>query len=431
MKSNTAESLTGIHLMAKAIGPLCNLDCGYCFYLEKESAFPARERFRMSDDVLESYVQRYIAAQSAPEVEFTWQGGEPTLMGVEFFERAVALQKKFSQGKQIRNTLQTNGTLLDDAWGAFLKREGFLVGVSLDGPRALNDIARPDKQGKSSYDNTLRGMAVLSRHGVDFNVLVTVSSANVSHPLEIYRHLKELGANFIQFNPVVERVAQPKETVIGLHFAVPPALSLPKVAPAVAQAAAAQTTPFDNSASSVTSHSVSALAYGKFLTAIFDEWIRSDVGTVYVMNFEWALASWCQLAPGACIFSARCGKAAIVEHDGSVYSCDHFMYPQYRLGNLDTDDLSAMMNSPAQKAFGSAKETTLPSDCLSCEFRFACNGECPKNRFIKTADGEAGLNYLCAGYKHYFHHITPAMNIMARLLGEGRDAAEVMSLIEH
>jgi uncharacterized protein len=425
MKSNTAESLTGIHLMAKAIGPLCNLDCGYCFYLEKESAFPARERFRMSDDVLESYVQRYIAAQSAPEVEFTWQGGEPTLMGVEFFERAVALQKKFSQGKQIRNTLQTNGTLLDDAWGTFLKREGFLVGVSLDGPRALNDIARPDKQGKSSYDNTLRGLAVLSRHSVDFNVLVTVSSANVSHPLEIYRHLKELGANFIQFNPVVERVAQPKETVIGLHFAVPPALSLPKVA------AVAQTAPFDNSASSVTSHSVSALAYGKFLTAIFDEWIRGDVGTVYVMNFEWALASWCQLAPGACIFSARCGKAAIVEHDGSVYSCDHFMYPQYRLGNLATDDLSAMMNSPAQKAFGSAKETTLPSACLSCEFRFACNGECPKNRFIKTADGEAGLNYLCAGYKHYFHHITPAMNIMARLLGEGRDVAEVMSLIEH
>ena len=426
MKSNTAESLTGIHLMAKAIGPLCNLDCGYCFYLEKESAFPARERFRMSDDVLESYVQRYIAAQSAPEVEFTWQGGEPTLMGVEFFERAVALQRKFSRGKQIRNTLQTNGTLLDDAWGAFLKREGFLVGVSLDGPRALNDIARPDKQGNSSYDNTLRGLAVLSRHGVDFNVLVTVSSANVSHPLEIYRHLKELGANFIQFNPVVERVAQPKETVIGLHFAVPPALSLPRVA----RAAVAQSTPFDNSASSVTSHSVSALAYGKFLTAVFDEWIRDDVGTVYVMNFEWALASWCQLAPGACIFSARCGKAAIVEHDGSVYSCDHFMYPQYRLGNLATDDLSAMMNSPAQKAFGSAKETTLPSDCVSCEFRFACNGECPKNRFIKTADGEPGLNYLCAGYKHYFHHITPAMNIMARLLGEGRDAAEVMSLIE-
>jgi serine-type anaerobic sulfatase-maturating enzyme len=422
MNSSTPELLTGIHLMAKPIGPLCNLDCGYCFYLEKQSAFPPHQRFRMSDQLLEAYVQRYIAAQSAPEVEFTWQGGEPTLMGLEFFERAVVLQRKFSQGKQIRNTLQTNGTLLDDDWGAFLKREGFLVGVSLDGPRALNDVARPDKQGNSSYDNTLRGLAALSRHGVDFNVLVTVSSANVSHPLEIYCHLKGLGANFIQFNPVVERVAQPKETVIGLHFAAPPALSLPEMAKARLSA---------GSESAVTSHSVSALAYGEFLTAVFDEWIRSDVGTVHVMNFEWALASWCQLAPGACIFSARCGKAAIVEHDGSVYSCDHFMYPQYRLGNLLTDDVTIMMNSPAQQAFGAAKETTLPSDCLSCcEFRFACNGECPKNRFIKTSDGEPGLNYLCAGYKKYFRHITPAMNIMARLLGEGRPADEVMRLIE-
>src|SRR6202049_2312212 len=421
MNSSTPELWTGIHLMAKPIGPLCNLDCGYCFYLEKQSAFPPHQRFRMSDQLLEAYVQRYIAAQSAPEVEFTWQGGEPTLMGLEFFERAVALQRKFSQGKQIRNTLQTNGTLLDDDWGAFLKREGFLVGVSLDGPRALNDVARPDKQGNSSYDNTLRGLAALSRHGVDFNVLVTVSSANVSHPFEIYRHLKELGVNFIQFNPVVERVAQPKETVIGLHFAAPPALSLPEMAKA---------RPSADSESTVTSHSVSALAYGEFLIAVFDEWIRSDVGTVHVMNFEWALASWCQLAPGACIFSARCGKAAIVEHDGSVYSCDHFMYPRYRLGNLLADDLGSMMSSPAQTDFGMAKETTLPSDCLSCEFRFACHGECPKNRFIKTSDGEPGLNYLCAGYKKYFRHITPAMNIMARLLSEGRPADEVMRLIE-
>jgi uncharacterized protein len=422
MNSTTSESLTGIHLMAKPIGPLCNLDCGYCFYLEKKSAFPPRQRFRMSDDVLEAYVQRYIAAQPAGEVEFTWQGGEPTLMGLRFFERAVALQRRYSQGKQIRNTLQTNGTLLDDEWGAFLKRECFLVGVSLDGPRALNDVARPDKKGKSSYDDTLRGLAVLSRHGVDFNVLVTVSSANVDHPLEIYHHLKGLGANFIQFNPVVERAAQPRETVIGLHFAMPPTLSSREVA---------KESPLSELEPAVTSHTVSARAYGDFLTAVFDEWVRNDVGTVHVMNFEWALASWCQLAPGACIFSVRCGNAAIVEHDGSVYSCDHFMYPQYRLGSLPADDLATMIQSPAQRAFGAAKETTLPSDCVRCEFRFACNGECPKNRFIKTSDGESGLNYLCAGYKRYFHHITPAMNIMARLLSEGRAAAEVMSLIEH
>jgi uncharacterized protein len=419
MNTSNPESLNGIHLMAKPIGPLCNLDCGYCFYLEKQSAFPSRERFRMSDEVLATYVQRYIEAQSAPEVEFSWQGGEPTLMGLAFFERAVALQQQFAQGKQIRNTLQTNGTLLDDAWGDFLKRENFLVGVSLDGPRALNDLARPDKQGNSSYDDTLRGLAVLARHGVDFNVLVTVSSANVDHPLEIYRHLKGLGANFIQFNPVVERVAQPKETVIGLHFAVPPALSLSK-APRASLSAETDAV--------VTAHSVSALAYGAFLTTVFDEWVRHDVGIVHVMDFEWALASWCRLAPGACIFSARCGKAAIVEHDGSVYSCDHFMYPQYRLGNLATDDLGTLMNSPAQKAFGDAKETSLPDECVRCEFRFACNGECPKNRFIKSSDGEPGMNYLCAGYKTYFRHITPAMNIMARLLGEGKDADGVMAL---
>lgn len=427
MDSTASTSLTGIHLMAKPIGPLCNLDCGYCFYLEKESMFPPRQRFRMSDELLDAYVKNYIAAQPAPEVEFTWQGGEPTLMGVTFFERAVALQQRYANGKTIRNTLQTNGTLLDDDWGAFLKRESFLVGVSLDGPRALNDVARPDKKGRSSYDDTLRGLAVLSRYAVDFNVLVTVSSANVDHPLEIYRHLKEIGANFMQFNPVVERDAQPKESVIGLHFSAPPTLALPKITQALTKVPATIT----EQKSGVTSHTVEALAYGKFLTAVFDEWVLNDVGTVHVMNFEWALASWCQLSPGACIFSPRCGKAAIVEHEGSVYSCDHFMYPEYRLGNLETDDLAAMMDSPAQQAFGAAKETTLPSDCIRCEFRFACHGECPKNRFINTADGEPGLNYLCAGYKHYFHHITPAMNIMARLLGEGRPADEVMQLLVH
>jgi len=424
MNAHATPALTGIHLMAKPIGALCNLDCGYCFYLEKENAFPPRERFRMSDDVLDAYVQRYIAAaQLAPEVEFTWQGGEPTLLGLEFFERAVALQRKYAQGKPIRNTLQTNGTLLDDEWGEFLKRERFLVGVSLDGPRALNDVARPDKRGRSSYDATVLGLAALARHGVDFNVLVTVSSANVHQPLEIYRHLKELGAGFIQFNPVVERVAQPADTVIGLHFAAPPSLS-------AAVASKARPTLKAPVTVNVSSHTVSAVAYGTFLSVVFDEWIRHDVGNVHVMNLEWALASWCQLPAGACIFSPRCGKAAIVEHDGSVYSCDHFMYPEYRLGNLMVDDLPGMMSSQAQTDFGNAKETSLPGECLRCEFRFACHGECPKNRFIDSADGEPGLNYLCAGYKAYFRHITPAMNAMARLLGQGRAAAEVMDLLE-
>lgn len=429
--------------MAKPIGPLCNLDCGYCFYLEKENLFPPRARFRMTDDVLEAYVRRYIGAVPAPEVEFTWQGGEPTLLGVEFYERAVAFQQRHAGGKLIRNTLQTNGTLLDDAWGVFLQREKFLVGISLDGPRRLNDVSRPDKRGRSSYDDTLRGMNVLARHGVDFNVLVTVSSANVDHPLEIYRHLKAQGARFIQFNPVVERQPAPAETVIGLHFATPPALSRPlgvttpqptSTAPAAIAATAATATTAASTASAasataVTSQSVAAEAYGHFLNTVFDEWVRNDVGTVHVMNFEWALQSWCQVPTTACIFSPTCGKAGIVEHDGSVYSCDHFMYPEYKLGNVLQDDPALLMNSPAQQAFGEAKQSTLPGQCQRCEFRFACHGECPKNRFITTADGEAGLNYLCAGYMSYFRHITPAMNIMARLLGQGRPADGVMQLL--
>ena len=399
----------GLHLMAKPIGAKCNLDCGYCFYLDKEALYPKGERFRMDDAVLESYVSRYIAAQSTPEVEFTWQGGEPTLMGLEFFERAMALQKIHAGGKTIRNTLQTNGTLLDEAWGAFLKRENFLVGLSLDGPRELNDLARPDKQGRSSFDDVIAGLQTLARHGLDFNVLVTVSAANVGHPREIYRFLKSLGVRFIQFNPVVERVARAHEAVIGLHFANPPAWSRPRKA--------------DDTHADVTPHTVDARRYGDFLCAVFDDWLAADVGEVHVMNFEWALAAWCQLPPSTCIFSERCGRAAIVEHDGSVYSCDHFVYPEYKLGNLLQDDPAAMMDSDRQRAFGNAKADSLPGQCQRCEFRFACHGECPKNRFIHTADGEPGLNYLCAGYLQYFRHITPHMNGMSQLLAQGKPAA--------
>ncbi len=406
----------GLHLMAKPVGAKCNLDCGYCFYLEKDALHGQRERTRMSDEVLEAYVRRYIAAQSTPEVEFTWQGGEPTLMGLEFFQRAVALQRRHGGEKTIRNTLQTNGTLLNDEWGRFLAREKFLVGLSLDGEREINDAARPDKQGRGSYDDALRGLCALKRHGVDFNVLVTVSSANVEQPREVYRHLKSLGVRFMQFNPVVERIAAPAEAVIGLHFAKPPSWS--KGAPAAALDA--------RRGAVVTPHSVRSEAYGDFLSGVFDEWLAGDVGEIHVMNFEWALAAWCQLPPTTCIFSERCGRAAIVEHDGSVYSCDHFVYPEYRLGNLIEDDPAVLIESRAQIAFGEAKAATLPGDCRRCEYRFACHGECPKNRFERDSQGEPGLNYLCRGYKRYFHHITPAMNRMAQLLASGRPASEVM-----
>ncbi|MFL9915288.1 anaerobic sulfatase maturase [Paraburkholderia fungorum] len=410
--SNTSASSQGMHLMAKPIGPLCNLDCSYCFYLEKEAFYPDRHRFRMSDEVLRAYVERYIAAQATPEVEFTWQGGEPLLMGLEFFERAVTLQREYAGDKVIRNTLQTNGTLLDETWCEFLRRERFAVGLSLDGPREVHDLYRPDKQGRSSFDDVMRGLHLLQRYDIPVNTLVTVARDTAKHPLEIYRFLVSEGVRYIQFNPVVERATQQGESRIGLHFARPPKLS-----PGARKA---------DDVSAVTPHSVEPGAYGDFLNAIFDQWVRNDVGRVHVMNFEWALAAWCQMPATVCLFSARCGKAAIVEHDGNVYSCDHFMYPEYRLGNIREDDPSLLIASDAQIAFGAAKETSLPDYCVRCPYRFACHGECPKNRFVTSPDGEAGLNYLCPGYKRYFSHITPAMNAMAQLLSQGLPAETIM-----
>ena len=405
------SQLQGMHLMAKPVGPVCNLDCDYCFYLEKEQFHPRDNRFRMSDEVLRAYVQRYIASQSSPEVEFTWQGGEPTLLGVEFFQRALDYQREFAAGKEIRNTLQTNGTLLDDAWCSFLARENFTVGISLDGPRELHDLHRPDKRGRSSFDKTLHGLRLLQHHAIPYNVLVTVARETTHAPLEVYRFLKAAGVRHIQFNPVVERAPTSPDMARGQHFATPPELRLQDL-----QAPAAPVTP----------QSVEAGAYGEFLVAIFDEWVRQDVGSVHVMNFEWALAAWCQLPASVCLFAPRCGKAAIVEHDGSLYSCDHYMYPEYRLGNILDQDPAALLASPAQEAFGAAKEEALPDYCRRCDYLFACHGECPKNRFIETPDGAPGLNYLCAGYKRYFRHITPYLNAMAKLIAHGQSAELIM-----
>ncbi len=411
------DSLKGTHLMAKPIGPLCNLDCSYCFYLEKEAFFHKNERFRMSDAVLEAYVQRYIDAQETPVVEFTWQGGEPTLMGVDFFRRAVHLQKAHARDKTVHNTLQTNATLIDAEWAQFLAEEKFLVGVSLDGPKHLHDVHRYDKQGRSSFDATVNGLQRLLQAGVECNVLVTVSREVSQEPLQVYAFLKSLGVRYIQFNPVVERVTSPDEKKIGLFFSRPPNLS----------AATPVDAPFADrvTAPHVSASSVEAHAYGDFLIAIYDQWVRHDVGDVHVINFDWALAAWCQVPVGVCLFSKRCGKAAIVEHDGSVYSCDHFMYPEYRLGNLKKDDLATLMQSPKQQRFGAAKEERLPAVCRSCTYQFACHGECPKNRFATAPDGEYGLNYLCPSYLKYFKHITQSMNGMAKLLEHRQPASMI------
>jgi len=404
MQEIIQDRLPGFHVMTKPVGPICNLDCKYCFYLEKEKLYPEKTDWMMADGVLESYVRQYIEAQSAPVITFAWQGGEPTLLGVEFFRKAVELQKKYANGKRIENTFQTNGVLLDDAWGEFLAANHFLVGLSIDGPRELHDRYRVDKGGQPSFDRVLRGVAYLKKHGAEFNTLTVVQRDNSCHPLEVYRFLKEVGSGFMQFIPIVERIAA-KSDPAGLVL----------ISPSYEEQA------------QVSEWSVEPVQYGKFLCAIFDEWARHDVGRVYVQIFDVALESWLGMQPGLCIFRETCGGALAIEHNGDLYSCDHYVYPEYKLGNILERPLESLVNSAQQQKFGLDKHDTLPRYCRECEVRFACNGECPKHRFIRTPDGEAGLNYLCAGYKIFFKHIDPYMQFMAEELRHERAPANVMA----
>lgn len=406
MTSKTASTTKplAVHVMAKPSGAICNLDCTYCFYLEKEKLYPtAGQKWRMSDEALERYVRQYIEAQDVPVVNFAWQGGEPTLMGVDFFRRAVALQQQYANGKEITNALQTNGVLLDDEWGQFLAEHKFLVGVSIDGPREMHDRYRVDRGNNPTFDKVVKGIKVLSRHRVEFNTLTVVNGHNVRHPQKVYRFLKRLGSRYMQFIPIVERAAQ-----------TPSGDGLTLVAPEFGGEA------------SVTPWSVKAEDYGRFLTTIFDEWVRNDVGEYFIQMFEVTLSSWVGRPPGLCVFAETCGDALVIEHNGDLYSCDHFVYPDYRLGNVEEQSIREMVTSPKQRKFGQDKKDTLPEMCRQCEFRFACNGGCPKHRFIRTPDGEPGLNYLCAGYKRYFGHVAPYMQAMAEQLRNGRSPAAVM-----
>lgn len=398
--------------MTKPIGPLCNLDCKYCFYLEKEALFPSNENFRMSDEVLESYIRGYIESQNTPEVGFAWQGGEPTLMGVPFFEKVVALQQQYAGGKVITNALQTNGTLLDDRWGEFLSKNSFLIGLSIDGPRELHDTYRVDKRQQPTFDKVIAGLEVLKKHKVEFNTLTVVNRKNSQHPLKVYRFLKEIGSGFIQFIPLVERKADTHFNPHALELAMPPQIE---------DASEAECP--------VTSWSVRAEDYGRFLVAIFEDWVRKDVGNVFVQLFDVALGNWMGMGGGLCVFSEKCGKALALEHNGDLYSCDHYVYPQYKLGNLMNQSLGEMVASEFQRNFGEEKSTTLPKYCRECSVRFACHGECPKHRFIKTPDGEDGLNYLCPAYKIFFQHIDPYMRTMADLLNSQRPAAQIMAML--
>ncbi len=396
-------STSNFHVLAKPIGPICNLDCKYCFYLEKESLYPQVSKWAMREEVLDSYIRQYIEAHDAPVVHFAWQGGEPTLLGVDYFRQLVAIQKKYASGKQIQNAFQTNGVLLNDEWAALFKEHDFLIGISVDGPRELHDTYRVDKGGQPTFDRVMRGIETLKRNAVEFNTLTTVHRANADHPLEVYRFLRENGSGFMQFIPIVERIAH-QVTADGLQLISPDFAGAAQVAP----------------------WSVEPRQFGRFLSAIFDEWVRRDVGRCYVQLFDVSLEMWTGLESSLCVFKRQCGAALAIEHCGDVYSCDHFVYPENRLGNIMESPLQALVDSTQQHAFGEAKESTLPKYCRECDVRFACNGECPKHRFAKTPDGEPGLNYLCAGYKMFFRHVDPYMRFMAAELAAGRAPANVM-----
>lgn len=381
------------HIMTKPRGAICNLDCKYCYFLAKERLYPDSS-FRMPDNLLEEYTRQYIESQQVQEVTFAWQGGEPTLMGLDFFKQAVTYQQRYKKpGMRIFNALQTNAVLLDDDWAKFFAENDFLLGVSLDGTQRLHDAYRVDKGGSPTFDRVMAGIRLLQRHGAEYNILTTVHAANGDHPLEVYRFMRdEVKTQFIQFIPIVER-----DNETGYQ-----------------------------EGNTVTERSITAQQYGDFLIGVFDEWVRHDVGRVYVQIFDVALAAWTGNRPGLCVFEETCGLALAMEHNGDVFSCDHFVEPDYKLGNIAEIPLSEIVVSDQQIQFGQDKRDALPNYCLNCEVRFVCNGGCPKNRIIETPDGEPGLNYLCAGYKAFFSHINRPMQFMAGELASRRPPANIM-----
>ena len=395
-----------IHVLAKPTGAACNLACAYCFFLDKELLYP-NSRFRMSDEVLETYIRQLIEAHATQQVTVAWQGGEPTLMGLEFYQKAIELQKRYARPGMTRmpairfeNTMQTNGTLLDDKWCEFLKENDYLIGISIDGPRHLHDTYRLDKGGGPTFDRVMRGLRLLQKHGVEYNVLVTVNRTNADYPLEVYRFLRdEAKTTWIQFIPVVERIDDEGHTIY-------------------------------QKGTRTSQRSVRAGQFGRFLIQIFDEWVRHDVGRVYVQTFEAAVRNWLRMpSSGMCVFEETCGLGLALEHNGDLYSCDHFVEPDYLLGNIMETPMVELAASDRQRRFGLDKRDTLPRYCRECDVLFACHGECPKNRFLTTPSGEPGLNHLCAGWKAFFHRIDEPLQMMATLMRMGRPASEIMAVM--
>jgi uncharacterized protein len=357
----------------------------------------------MNETVLEKFISEYITSQNIPVIQFVWHGGEPTMLGIDYYKKILELQNKYSKGKTIENILQTNGTLLDDDWCCFFRDNHFLIGISIDGPEHIHDRYRLTKSGKTSFKKVMQGVELLVKHQVEFNTLSVVNDYNAKYPLEIYRFLKSIGSKYMQFTPIVERIAQnvPEDS---LHLLSGKDDSLNKMAP----------------------WSVNAMDYGLFLCNIFDEWVLNDVGTYFVPTFDSILANWVGSMTSICVHAETCGHAGAIEHNGDVYACDHYVFPDYKLGNIHTDSLVSMMYSPKQLKFGQEKRTLLPRDCQECEYLFACNGECPKNRIINTPSGEPGLNYLCEGLKYFYRHVAPFMDFMAEELANERPPANVM-----
>ena len=394
-----------LYVMLKPAGAHCNLACKYCYYLEKNKLYPTAQRHLMSDEMLEQFTREYIEAQTMNQVLFTWHGGEPLLRSIDFYRKALSLQQKYAGGRRIDNVIQTNGTLLTDEWCEFFAQNHWLVGISIDGPQPYHDHYRLTAAGKPSWKKVMQGIKLLKKHGVEWNAMAVVNAYNVNHPLEFYRFFKENGCQFLQFTPIVERLTRHEDGRTLASLA-------------------------DKDEISLSEASVAPEQWGYFLCAIFDEWVRKDVGKIFVEIFDCTLANWMGISPGICAYSKECGHAGVMEHNGDVYSCDHFVFPEYKLGNIRDHSLIDMLYGEQQQEFSRLKHSSLPRQCKECDMEFACHGECPKNRFMKDKYGDSGLNYLCLGYYHYYQHVAPYMDYMKQELMAQRPPSNIMKVVQ-
>lgn len=394
-----------LYVILKPAGAHCNLACKYCYYLEKNKLYPTAQRHLMSDEMLEQFTREYIEAQTMSQVLFTWHGGEPLLRSIDFYRKALSLQQKYAGGRRIDNVIQTNGTLLTDEWCEFFAQNHWLVGISIDGPQPYHDHYRLTAAGKPSWKKVMQGIKLLKKHGVEWNAMAVVNAYNVNHPLEFYRFFKENGCQFLQFTPIVERLTRHEDGRTLASLA-------------------------DKDEISLSEASVAPEQWGYFLCAIFDEWVRKDVGKIFVEIFDCTLANWMGISPGICAYSKECGHAGVMEHNGDVYSCDHFVFPEYKLGNIRDHSLIDMLYGEQQQEFSRLKHSPLPRQCKECDMEFACHGECPKNRFMKDKYGDSGLNYLCPGYYHYYQHVAPYMDYMKQELMSQRPPSNIMKVVQ-